>query len=109
MPLYEYACPKNKRHPRREITHGMKEDPVVQCEACGARMHRVPQSFRFYMSPLDVLADWSDENWRRMKKRNMGLKAPRFSPNDVNRPDPLGGRDFEHRRAKPNASKTRTS
>ena len=106
MPIYVYACPKSSKHPHKEITHSMKEDPVIQCDACGARMHRVPQPFRFYTRPLDVLIEWSDENWRRMKKRKMGLKAPRFSPNDVNSPIPLKGKDFEHRRAKPNGSKT---
>lgn len=106
MPVYIYGCPKSNKHPRKEVTHGMHDDPVIQCPACGAKMHRVPQSFRFYMNPLQVLIDWSDENWRQLKKRKMGLKAPRFSPNDVNSPIPLKGRDFEHRRVKANGNKT---
>jgi len=106
MPLYVYGCPRSKRHPRREVSHKMSESPVIQCEACGTVMQRVPQTFRFHVSPLQVLIDWSDENWRQLKKRKMGLKAPRFSPNEVNSPIPLKGKDFEHRRAKPNDSKT---
>lgn len=108
MPSYVYACPKSKRHPRKEVTHGMNDDPVIQCEACGAKMRRVPQPFRFYMSPVQVLYDWSDENYRRYRARKAGKRAPRFSPDHVNSPTPLAGKDFEHRRLKPNGTKKRT-
>lgn len=98
MPSYIYACKENKKHPRKEVTHGMKEDPVIICDECGSKMSRVPQSFRFYMSPFEILADWSDENWRRHKARKKrGSRTPRFSPDKINRPVPLGGKDFEKR------------
>lgn len=106
MPIYVYACPKSRKHPRKDITHGIKEDPVIQCDACGTRMQRVPQSFRFYMSPVQVLYDWSDENYRRYRARKAGKRAPRFSPEQVNSPVPLAGKDFEHRRANANNTKT---
>jgi len=78
MPIYVYRCPEDHRV---EMTHGIKEEPVVQCEKCGKPMRRVPQPFRFSLSAQGILLDWMDENYRRWR-----TKRPRFSPDAANRP-----------------------
>jgi len=86
---YVYAC-KIKSHPRKEVEHSVKVDPVIQCEACGRTMYRViqhPLAINF-SAPLEILTDWMTTNYWR---RRQGL--PLFSPNDANRPDkPLPGK-----------------
>jgi hypothetical protein len=64
MPQYLYACP-NKKHPRTIVTHTMQDDPVIKCTICKKVMRRVPQSFRFYLNPLEIFRDWSEANWTR--------------------------------------------
>ena len=108
MPTYVYGCPESNDHPRKEVVHKMAENPVIKCDTCGTVMHRIPQSIRFYMSPYQVLTDWCDENWRRYKARKQGRRAERFSPDVIMSPSPLAGKDFEHRRAKPNVKQTRS-
>ena len=96
MPEYVYGCSEDKEHPKQEVTHPMSEDPEVSCEVCNADCERIPQPFRFYANPLGILLDWSDENWRRYRKG--GRKAPKFSPDKVNRPlTPLPQKDFHTR------------
>jgi len=81
---YVYGCNGNKEHPRREVEHGMFEDPEIDCPACGGAMHRVPQAGRcFYFSPFDTLGAWCERNHRLIQ----GGSAERFSPNAVNHPD----------------------
>lgn len=88
MPTYLYACDKEpKEHPPKEIVHKMQEEPEVVCEECGSKMHKRPQSMRFYFSPFDVLTSWSEENWRRYKARSKGKRADRFSPDKINMPE----------------------
>lgn len=99
MPTYVYAC-KDKDHPVKETVHKMSEDPEILCETCKTKMHRKPQRMRFYINPFDVLADWSHENLKRYQARKRGHKgdlAKRFSPDHVNRPQGLPGRDFDTR------------
>lgn len=100
MPEYVYGCPQSREHPRKEVTHGINENPVIQCEACGSVMRRIPQPFRFSLSPIEILISHSEENLRRYKGRMRGYKMPRFSPHVVNRLEPVKGRDFETRKVK---------
>lgn len=57
MPEYVYGCPNNS-HPRVKISHAMSANPEIKCSKCGKRMHRVPQPFRFSLSPGEILRDW---------------------------------------------------
>jgi hypothetical protein len=68
MPAYVYTC---KKHPkvRKEVTHGMNENPIVLCPECRCGMHRKPQSFRFYMNPYNVLLDKLDDGFNDFKRR----------------------------------------
>lgn len=71
MPNYVYGC-KNKH--RKEVTHGYNDNPVVKCKDCGQVMKRVPQPFRFYMNPVDVLYDHMDNKYREWRtKREKGV------------------------------------
>ena len=97
MPDYVHGCPQNREHPRQEIVHGMKEDPIITCTVCKSVMQRIPQPFRFALSAFEILGDWSKENLRRYKLRKRGYNVPRFSPDHVNRPDPRGGKDSKFR------------
>ena len=69
MANYVYACPKDKRHPRKAVSHGMKENPTVKCEKCQATMRRVPQPFRFGMlgSADRMVVNWLDNNAQRKR------------------------------------------
>lgn len=82
MPTYVYRCPEDHR---KEITHGIKEDPVITCEICGAIMRRVPQVFRIAFNPGEILADWMDENYRQYRKYPKN-KQKRFHPDNPTRP-----------------------
>ena len=100
MPTYVYGC-KDKSHPRKEVVHKISEDPVIKCDVCKEKMHRVPQPMRFHLSPFEVLTDWSIENYNRFRARARGEKAPRFSPDHVNRPGAgVPQKDFDTRRYK---------
>lgn len=99
MPLYVYACP-NKDIESELIAHSMFANVVVVCPSCAEIMHRVPQAFGVNIDPFTVLADWSEENMIRYKKRKRGYNAPRYSPNRVNRPEGIPGRDSNFRRRK---------
>jgi len=63
MPKYIYGC-DNKEHPRYLVVHGMLENPVLNCEVCGCTMHRIPQTFLFGLSPINIYRDWCERNWR---------------------------------------------
>jgi hypothetical protein len=67
MAVYEYGCPE-KSHPRITVNHGMKENPEIRCPICKKNMFRIPQPFRFYLNPLEILRDWSEANWSRKKR-----------------------------------------
>jgi endonuclease III-like uncharacterized protein len=57
MPLYVYACDNLEHTERRSVVKAMLDEPSVLCSVCGYQMHRVPQPFRFYNSPFEVLTD----------------------------------------------------
>ena len=38
MPIYEYRCPEGHEF---EVVQRMSDDPVTECEVCGARVERV--------------------------------------------------------------------
>lgn len=84
MPEYVYGC-KDKEHPKKEVTHSVKEDPVIKCDTCGEVMHRVPQPFRYTLGAHNVLHEWCDENFVRYRARKKGYKAPPFSKDKVQR------------------------
>lgn len=86
MPTYVYGCDQDKNHPRKEVIHKMTESPTVKCNECGSTMHRVPQSMRFYLNPVDIHLDWMGENFERYRARKKGVPKPRFSPDTVMRP-----------------------
>ena len=65
---YVYAC-EDARHPRSEIAHSIEEEPQIVCGVCGAEMHRVPQSFRWYRNPGQVLLEKLDDGYRNMRAR----------------------------------------
>lgn len=71
---YVYGCPRNKRHPRQAVTHGMNESPVIKCAKCGSIMQRIPQPFRFgILGKADrMVVNWLDHNFER-KRRGLPL------------------------------------
>lgn len=56
MATYIYACP-DKQHPRNKVIHRPGDYIVIFCSACGKKMSRVPQLFRWGKKPLEVLYD----------------------------------------------------
>ena len=56
MPVYVYGC-EDKKHGRVDVVHGMTEIVMVACPVCGAKMHRIPQTFRWGFSANSVLMD----------------------------------------------------
>ena len=42
MPSYIYGC--EEKHTQEE-THSMGDEPVILCNVCKKKMHRVPQTF----------------------------------------------------------------
>jgi len=102
MPTYVYGCDQDKDHPRQEVTHKMSDNPSIKCGECGSKMHRVPQSMRFYMGAVDgVLIPWMEENYNRMRARKKGRKAPHFNKDKVTRPGAgVPQKDFHTRRYK---------
>ena len=102
--LYIYAC-KNKAHPRKEVRHSMKEEPVILCDVCKKPMHRVPQPFRLGFNATEILVDWLDNNYRIMRGHPKDWRRRLFSPDLVKRPvSPIPGTLSEYRKAKPNAN-----
>ena len=97
MPIYVYGCDAQPReHPRKEVTHGMNENPSIKCDECGATMHRVPQAHRFYMHPEGILTEWMEENYVRSR-----TNQPRFSPDTVKKPGSgIPQKDFDTRKYK---------
>lgn len=76
MARYVYGCAE-KDHPRREVEHGMQENPVIRCAVCGGVMRRIPQGFRWGYAPADV---WNDHvnrefgKWRQKEKKRRALR-----------------------------------
>jgi hypothetical protein len=68
VPEYLYGCDKDKTHPRVTIVHGMLDNPMLECEVCHARMHRIPQRFLWGVDPLSVLLEWGGRNWSHKKR-----------------------------------------
>ncbi len=62
MPTYVYACSTHTAH-REEVIHSMQDSPVIPCPLCGEQMHRIPQVFRYYLNPKDVLCDMLDDKY----------------------------------------------
>ena len=50
-------------------------EPVVRCPECGELMHRVPQPFRFYMNPAEVLLDYTDKGFSNYLRKREKRKA----------------------------------
>lgn len=66
---YVYGCSQDKTHPRQEIAHGMTEVIRVECQACGAPMHKIPQTFRWGFAPHLVLIENLEEKYRKNTHR----------------------------------------
>ena len=97
MPLYIYGC-DNKEHPRKEVVHGMNENPDIRCDVCGGKMHRIPSGGRFYINPESIIVDYLDENYRRYRARKKGRHVDKFSPERINRPGGLPQREYHTRK-----------
>jgi hypothetical protein len=103
---YVYAC-QNKSHPRVEVRHSMKEDPIIKCSVCHKPMHRVPQVFRLGFNAQEILIDWLDNNYRIMRAHPKDYRRWLVSPYRVKRPvSPIPNTLSDHRKAKPNANKS---
>ena len=64
MPEYVYGCRDKEHKERVTVAHARFEDPFVPCSECGQAMHRVPQKFRWYHNPGEVLLDHMDNKYR---------------------------------------------
>lgn len=64
MATYVYGCSKDKQHKRKTVQHSMKDNPRVLCDECDAEMLRIPQGFKFYMNPGDVLLNKLEDKYR---------------------------------------------
>ena len=96
MATYIYGC-SEKDHPRKEVTHGMKENPVIRCDICDLQMHRIPQPFRHSITAGTVLKEWTRENFDRYRARRKGVPVPPFSKHKVNRPNGAKQKDYNFR------------
>jgi len=104
MATYIYAC-QNKTHPRKEVQHSMKADPVILCGVCKRPMFRVPQPFRFGFNATEILVDYLDHNYRIMRAHPKDYRRRMFSPDLVKRPvSPIPGTLSDYRKAKSNAN-----
>ncbi len=82
MPTYVYGC---KQHPESqcEVVHGFADNPLMPCPVCQKAMHRIPQAFRFYNNPANVLMDRMIDRfteYRKEKKYGIQRKHKRGSP-----------------------------
>jgi len=71
MPTYVYGCENGHK---KEVVHPLTDDPEMICY-CGLPMRRIPQPFRFYMNPGEVLLDYVDEGYSRYKRDRIKRKA----------------------------------
>ena len=62
MRTYVYGCPSHKEE-RIEKTHEINDEPKILCPVCSDQMRRVPQPFRYYNNPADVLFDLIDKRY----------------------------------------------
>lgn len=69
MPVYVYQC--EEKH-ETEVAHGFTDKVLVFCPECHKPMHRVPQAFRWYFNPQDVLLDKLDKKYREYRSRKNG-------------------------------------
>ena len=72
MPTYVYGCENGHE---KEVVHPMNDDIRILCFECGLLMRRIPQPFRFYMNPGEVLLDYMDEGFSRYKRDRIKRKA----------------------------------
>lgn len=99
MAQYTYVCPVCDH----EITleKPMKEGPPasVPCENCQGEMKREYKPIRAVaFNAYQLLLDWNEENYRRMRARKKGKHAPRFSPHKVKAPGAgIPMKDWHHR------------
>lgn len=70
---YVYGCP-DKAHPRKEVSHGMSEDPVILC-ACGKPMHRIPQPFLWGWNAGQHLAVKMSDHYAKLRGNYAKNKA----------------------------------
>lgn len=71
---YIYGCDKDKDHPRVSIYHGRDEVVHMWCPECGAGMHRIPQTFSYYIDPRNVIRDkLLGEFQKRRRRQKLGL------------------------------------
>jgi putative FmdB family regulatory protein len=81
MPVYVYLC--GECGERAEYEHGMDEQPGLNCIKCGGELRdRVPQRYRWYKNPDDVLHEDMDREYREW--RSWRKKTPAA-------PDGVGG------------------
>lgn len=74
MPSYLYGC-DNPKHDRWNVVHGMFENVRVICTQCGKPMHRIPQAFRFYFNPGQLLLEKLGDRFNEYRKeQNHGIK-----------------------------------
>ncbi len=68
MAQYIYGC-DHKEHPRVNIVHGMFEAPILECEVCGGRLHKIPTPFRWGVGAFQAQLEWNIRNYRhRLRK-----------------------------------------
>lgn len=101
MAQYTYVCPNPKCENEKTLEKPMKEGPParVSCEKCKTDMKREYKPLRAVaFNAYQILLDWNDENYRRMRARKAGKHAPRFSPHKVKAPGAgLPGKDYRVR------------
>jgi hypothetical protein len=74
MARYVYAC-SNPEHQWWNVQHGMTSNTKVICPQCHEYMHRVPQAFRFYQNPQNLLLDKMTERFADyQKEKRYGIK-----------------------------------
>ena len=62
MATYIYGC-SNQDHPRWKVDHRMNIELLGECHLCGEKLHRIPQPFRHYVQPYEILRSWGERNW----------------------------------------------
>lgn len=82
---YTFQCPEC--HEVTTVTRSIKDGPPSDLEHCGREMVRKYRPVKTVaFSHQQMLLDWNEENYRRMRARAQGKHAPRFSPDHVKQP-----------------------
>ena len=85
MPTYEYRCKKGHDF---EVMKRMSDDPVVECEVCGAPVQRVFSPVAVHFKGTGFYStDYGSKNRAREKEKDAAAAEVKKSKNDSSSTD----------------------